>query len=376
MGIIGPRASVDLALPSGIDTSRIFNFQNRSGMNAQEIISRAAAAIGEANEAVMARWQGMIFMTKSLFAYYAQGSGSRTETPVKTEFKRADGVRSDASGHMLPFRDFEDALSWTPLYLRDAYEEQINADVSLIGDRWFNRVDKEIVTRILTTTENAIGTGYDVPWAIGTGTNVNFIPTQYGTNTFTSSHTHFYAAAGSVSATSVATMLDAMVLQLRHHGHSGTLVALVSETDLASYTGIANGKFIRFIPNGVQTIAGATTNPVLTIQGELEGMPGTIFGWYLSDRGLVELRYHDRFPTGYAFMTKSYGNKNPRNGVAVREHPDFGFGLRVAPQVSNDINPELEFILFKGGHGMGVNNRLNGVAGYIGNASYQNPTIS
>jgi hypothetical protein len=55
----------------------------------------------------------------------------------------------------------------------------------------------------------------------------------------------------------------------------------------------------------------------------------------------------------------------------------MGFGLVPRPQVTNDVMPELDKVLFKAGYGVGVNDRLNGVAMYIasGASQYVNPSI-
>src|SRR5690606_4306419 len=113
----------------------------------------------------------------------------------------------------LPLRDYEDANAWTPLYLRDAHDAQITADLQLIADSWENRVDDDVLRRIFSDTENAIGSaGYDVPWAIGSGVNVPYIPPQQpGFAAFTSSHTHFYAQNDTWNAAGAAKFLNALV---------------------------------------------------------------------------------------------------------------------------------------------------------------------
>jgi hypothetical protein len=329
------------------------------------------------NEALNAAWGGLVYFTQAPYAYYGQGDGASSQTPTKVEFKQADAVRSDHSGHMLPFVDYEDALAWTPQYLRDAFEAQLTADRTQIAGRWRLRVDLGILTRMLTTTENALGSGYDVPWAIGTGTNVNFLPPQYGSYPFDSSHTHFKFLNATLNAAGVALMLGTMMTELRHHGYSGRLSVQVSETDVSLYTGMSKN-FVELLPNGVLPVAGNSNAPVYVTGGEIQGVPGELFGLYKGDKGYAELRYLNHIPTGYLWMGKSFGVNNPNNGITVREHPTRGFGLFANPQVTRSINPELDIILFQAGHGVGTNNRLNGVAGYVasGAASYVNPTIT
>lgn len=378
MAVIGPRVAADLVMPSGIDGGKVFSFQMRNGKSAEEIIREAAGVIGAVNENLFATYGSLVSITEAPYSYYAAGDANgRRPTPRKVEGKQNDAVRGSTGGHMLPKFDYEDALAWTPLYLRDAYQTQIDADLNVIASNWRDRVESDIWTRALTNTENAIGTGYDVPWAIGTGTNVNFIPEKRGTHTFDSTHTHFLRVNSAISAANAETALNTGVAQLRHHGHNGRLVAFVSEADLTTYTGMTN--FVRFVPQGFQTVAGNTAAPIFVAGGELQGMPGEVFGFFLSKFGVVvELRSSDRIPTTYGFVTKSYGANSPRNGIALREHPGIGFGLMV--KLIGDgalVNPELQKVLFQATHGVGVNDRTNGFAYQIasGGTTYSNPTI-
>lgn len=379
MAVLGPRALIDLAIPTGLDAGEILKFQLQDGRSAEDVIAEAAAMIGSINEELVSYYGGLLTITDDQYARYAQGESARSETPVKAEFKRADGVRAGTIGHMLPLLDFEDAVEWTPLYLRRAFSSQITADLRLIADRWRNRVDKDVITRALTNSENKIGeAGYDVPWAIGKGTNVNYIPPQFGATTFDTNHSHFVVMDD--TSKDHDDLLEAMMKELRHHGHRGTLVALVAFDDVAAYSAFATtGQFVELNPAGLQIIAGSSSAPVRVVSGETDGIPGELFGYWKSPHyGLCELRSHDRVPTGYALMTKSYGRDNPRNGLALRVEPGIGFGLRVSPQRTTSVNPELDYIKFEATHGVGTNDRTNGVAGYIANGAtkWANPVIS
>jgi hypothetical protein len=68
---------------------------------------------------------------------------------------------------------------------------------------------------------------------------------------------------------------------------------------------------------------------------------------------------------------------NPNNSFAVRVHPDEDWGLRPVPVVTNIVNPELELVEFRATQGIGVNDRLNGVAFHlVAGGVYANPTDS
>lgn len=377
MPLMGPRAAVDLALPAGIDGSRILQFNLRDGITGQQAIERAAVAIGTRNEQLLARYGRILYFTQDQYAYYMANAGGRSMTPRKAEFKRADGVRGANAGHMLPLWDYEDALEWTRLYLRDAWLAQVDADIRLIADRWENRFVFDLFTRMLSTAENAISGGYDVPWAIGTGTNVNFIPPQYGSfPAFDSTHTHFKYYNGTVAA-KAAQALKESAADLRHHGHTGRLVSIVNETDAESIAALTG--FVKFVPSDVQVVAGGTSAPTYVATRELDGIPGELIGFYLIPGGqVVEIWINEYMPTEYLFITKSYGSNNPKNGIAIREHPAEGFGMRPDPRLTTSINPELDFVLFMETHGTGVNDRLNGVAIQIRNGagSYSSPSLT
>jgi hypothetical protein len=375
-GILGPRAAVDAAtLPTGVDGARILAFQLRNGKTTGQIIGEVASGIGLVNQQIANKFGRFVYFTDAPYAYYAGGTGGgRRMTPIKVEFKQADGVRSVDGGHMLPLKDFEDALAWTPLYLRDARDAQISSDVNLIVESWRNRVHDDFYRRILTDNENAQGGGYDVPWAIGTGVNVPFIPQQYGTYEFDSTHTHFLASATTTSAEHDVLMEQA-VEHLIHHGFTGPFTLLVSRADVALYD-IAK-KFVRLLPTGVTAVGGNTDSPVLVSPQDLSGAPGEVFGLWISKFGSVVILRNDPFiPTGYAWMGVSFGENNPMNPVAIRVHPSEMFGLRLDPQGTKSlINPELEKVLVKGTHGVGVNNRLGGVAIHWGTSSWTDPTL-
>jgi hypothetical protein len=378
MTLVGPRAAIDIALPTGIDTTEVLNFQLRDGVSGEQIVAEAAAVIGEVNQRLINRYGGLLATTQTLYSIGTQGETSRSMTKEVSEFKRPDGKRAQEIGQMLPIRDYADATEWTPMWLRDCRRDQALRDVAKIAQDWEDRVDYDILTRALTNSENAISSsGYDVPWAIGTGMNVNYIPPQYRGYIFSASHSHFKYYNGTVTAQCVNAIKNA-VKELRHHGHTGRLVALVSDTDVDTWAGKTDNGFVELNPTGFQVVAGSSSAPVRVTTGEVEGMPGELFGYFKTNRGVVEMRYHERIPTGYLFVTKSYGVNNPNNGLAVRTHPNYGFGMRVRPQVTSDINPELDFIKFEATHGVGVNDRTNGHCTYMasGASEYTNPSFS
>ncbi len=380
MAVLGVRAAIDLVTPTGIDANEVFKMRvlRDGSISLGELLQQAAGIVGRANEAIMAKYGSLVTVTEEMFAIYRQGETSRLMTPTSSEFARRDPVFTTQVGHMLPLKDYRHALGWTEEYLRDASRAQIANDLQLIVEAWENRVDYEFVTRILTNTENPIGaSGYDVGWAIGSGVNVPYIPPQWMGKVFDGTHSH-YVVKDAASA-SYKDLLSDMQLHLRHHGFSGRLYCLVSEADIAAIKTALGDDFVRIVPAEINITGGSSSAPIFTVTGQpFEGVPGEIFGMYLGDFGVVELRFHPRIPSGYAWMTKPFGNLNASNGVAIRRHPAVPFGLIPDPQVTNSIVPRLQSIEFRATFGVGVNDRLNGVAGYIANgaSSWVNPTIS
>lgn len=375
LNTLGPRAAVDLLQTyAGVDFARVINFQNRNGLTGQAILQQAFAAIGGVNEALVSRYANMIYVTTSDTVMYRQGEGQRLKTAKKTEFAVGDGVRGSNTGHMLPLSDYEDVLQWGPLWLRDAKQADIDADLQLVVEKWQNRVEDDIWERVFTNTEVPQGVGYSVGWAIGSGVNVPYIPPPYGGTTFTNTHTHYVWQAGTSSA-NVQTLVENMVKELRHHGHAGNVLAFLSAADVDKYVGMS--KFVALQPAGFTIIPGNGAASVQITSGTPSGIPGELFGYLNSSRGVVELRYYERIPSGYVFVTKSYGENNPQNGVAIRLHPDTPFGLTPVPILTRTVTPEIEMIQLRATHGVGVNRRLNGVAGYFATSAsaYVNPTF-
>lgn len=375
MPVLGARALMDIAVPTGVDASMLERWRMEQGLSGAELIALAATTIGEANEYASARWGAVTYNTEMMNAMYRQGVGSRTMTPKAVDFTRPQPTRGDQIGHMLPREDYDDMTAWAARWLKRAPLELVRFDLEEKKDAWVNRVDYEIIERALTNTEVAIGSGYSVGWVNGTTGNVDYTPPQYGARVFASSHTHYKRVNGAISSANVLTAMEDAAKELAEHGHIGQKVALVSEADLSYYKGMTG--FVKYVPGQFQTITGGSAAVTITI-GQTDGVPGEIIGFLPTDYGIVEIRYHERIPTTYFFMSKSYGMKNPKNGIAIREEPGVGFGLRVIPQINNNLMPEVDSIKFEATHGIGVNDRTNGIAYQVasGSATYANPTIT
>ncbi len=377
MPVLGPEHLMLIAIPTGVDAETVMRLSMQNGATGAEIIALATTVIGEENNAIVNKYGGIVNITESVYARYRNGTGTRTMTPTKAEYVQNDPVHAEQIGNMLPYQAFEDAVGWSADYLESADRSRLVFDLEEIRDRWRNRVDYDVIKRMLSKAENRIGSGgYDVPWVSGTGGSVDYTPIQYGGNVFQDTHTHFGRINSAISTTHTVTALNDMAKHLSEHGHLGRKVAYVSQSDVAYYTGMASNRFAALVPGEFRVGSGNTAFGMVA-QGETTGLPGELFGYFNSDWGIVELRYHERIPATYLAMFKSYGFNNTKNPLAIRTSKK-GFGMTVVPQVNNNMMPELDHIRFKGGHGVGVNDRTNGVAWQIatGGSSYDEPTIS
>lgn len=378
----GASSLVRLAIPTGIDSTEILKRELRSGRTGEDAVRLAAQVIGAMNATLLAGYEGMLTVTDMFYAYDTQGNSSKRKTPRKVEGSRPDPIRTENIGHMLPYHEYDDVLAWTREYLIRSPERQLEGDLAEIARSYRNRFKYEIWKRALTDDENAIGsTGYDVGWANGTAGSVDYVPPQTdGYDAHATSHSHYLYKDD--DSNDWADLFESMMLELRHHGHTGMLSIWVSLDDIGEVE-LVDG-FVELKPENMLVISSGADNPrnpQLYMNGMVQGVPGELFGYFKCKYGMAELRWEASIPTNYAFGTKSYGANNQMNGLALRVDPviDGGnFGLQVEPILSRHIEPRLESVEFEGGYGVGVNDRTNGVAGLLlsGAAAWADPTDS
>lgn len=373
---LGPLSLQDIAVPPGIDTGELYRYQLETGLTDSEVITLATTMIGMANEEVVAGYGGMIYFTRNDHSIYRQGSGTATMTPMVGEFVNPDPVRGQQTGHMYVRHDFEDSVELGQMFKKRGDPAAFINSVQEIADRWKNRVDYEIINRALNSAEVLIGTqGYSVPWAIGSGQNVNYVPPAFYGKTFDSTHTHFNIANTSSSET-WATLITLMAANLREHGYNGTLTLLVNQADALTISALAN--FARVIPGNIQINSGNSGAPIYTTAGEVSGVPGQLVGFYIDPvQGMVEVRWHQRMPAGYGFMFQSFGNGAERNPLAIRVDPE-GFGLMVQPRLEPTYSRRVEALRFMGTFGVSINHREGAAAGQIGAGvvAFANPVVT
>ena len=373
--IIGPQTILNHALPTGVDGARMAKWALRDGITYQQAANDLALAVGDLNQEMVNQYGWLFGITEMDHLEYRDGS-TVTMAPEITDIDKVDAIGGGTIGHMLPLRSYGQGIGGSSKYFRDLRSELMMADISEVVDslRW--RFEYELLNRALTDTENALGTGYDVPFVRGTGGNVDFTPPTYGSENFANTHTHYLGVDDDTLGFD--DLLNNLAETLVEHGHMAPFDALVSKVDIdaGSYQALTNwvelvDPTIAFIDRG-----GESSGNQFYSRGtaELQGLVGR----YQSRYGLINVRMNNRVPTLYAGMYKSTGNNSMTNPLAVRVHPDVGFGVRIAAVPSIDehypilqINMELEFGVSTG------RDRTKGAVGYlVSGGTWVTPTIS
>lgn len=372
--LLGPSTIQQRALPAGIDGAKIAQWLLADSTTFQAFVNQLSLALGAVNAEFRSKWGDLFSLTEELSLEYPDG-GSVTELPEITDIDIPDMMRGETSGHMIDLKSYGGAVGGTWKYFQRARRAQIDSDIRTIVDRGRWRFEKALMTRLFTNTENAVGTGYDVPFVRGTGGNIDFTPPAYSGQSFLSTHDHF---VGFDSTTlDLEDLLEGLAETLEEHGHSAPFRAIVSRADVAAYQALP--KYIKYTAPMIAVIdrGGATSGNQYFVRGTPMVSDG-IFGHYDSAYGLIELKAISRVTTGYAAMYKSYGELNAKNPLKVRVDPSAGFGFYIVPEASgNDQWPVKRVILpFEFGISVGED-RTNGAVGLlVSGGAWANGTIS
>lgn len=371
--VLGPITLLNKALPTGQDGTRIAQWMMRDGITYGQLANELALALGDANAQFVTDWGWLFSITEELAMEYENG-GSVTPMTELTDMDRAQPIHGTTIGHMLDLRAYGEAVGGTRRFMRDVRSAKIRAMVSNVVRRGRWRLEQKLLTRLFTNTENLIGSaGYDVPFVRGTGGNVDFAPPAWDGEAFTTSHNH-YRGVDSDSLTA-ADSLNLMAEDLQEHGHVPPYTAIVARADTSSYYNLTN--FVEIVEPIITTIdkGGSSAGAQFFSQGVREfGM----IGHYHSQYGLIQLRATSRIPTLYSALVKSYGQLASSNPLAVRVHPDVGFGFYVLVETLPDIDTPVKQIDCEIEFGVGVGmDRTNGAAAYlVSGGAWANPTVS
>lgn len=373
--VLGPLTLQNKALPTGVDGARVAQWAMRDGVTYEQLVGQVALALGAANQALVDKWGWLLSLTDEVMMEYTNGSAVTPMTEL-TDIDKHPLVHGTTIGHMLPLHRYGEAIGGTYVYFRDIRSAQIRASITTIVNRGIWRFEQKLLDRFFTNTEVAIGSaGYSVPFVRGSGGNVDFVPPAYDGETFAATHDHFLAYDNDTGPETFDDMFEGLALTLAEHGHMAPFTALVSRDDIAEIGGLTD--FVTIVDTAVQVIdrGGATSGSGFFARGNRD--IGRI-GWYQSKYGLVELIASARIPTHYVGMTKSYGNLDPRNALAVRVHPDEGFGFQVVTKTSENLDWPVEQVDVSLEFGVGVGmDRTNGGAAFLVNDdTWANPVIT
>jgi hypothetical protein len=336
-------------------------------------VADVARAMGAFNQDMMNRWSWCFSITEEDIMEYEDG-GSVSAAREITDTDKVDATHGTTLGHMIELHVYGEAVGGTKRAMRDLRESQWLADIRTHVRKHQWRFEQNLLNRWFIPTEIALGAaGYNEPFVHGTGGTIDWAPPAYDGEAFTTSHDHYLGIDSDNDGFD--DMLDALAETIQEHGHESPYRALVARADEASYRALDG--FVTVVDPVVNVIdrGSNTSGSQFFTQGS---RPFGLLGYFQGSFGLVEVHYTSRVPTGYAGMMKSYGNNDARNGLAVRVHPDEGFGVRVVPELTGDtqypikqINDEFEF-----GVGVGMD-RTNGAVAYrSSNGTWVDPTIS
>lgn len=370
--IVGPRRLLTKALPTGWDATRILQFQLRSGRTFLEVISDLANSIGTMNENLVRDWGWSFGVTEEDSFEYEDG-GSVTPLPRTTDGSEPDPIHGATIGHMIDLFVYGGKIGGSKRAFRDLREAQFFADMQGLVRRTKWRFEQNLLTRWLTNTEFTLATnGRNVPFVRGTGGDVDYAPPAFQGEAFTTSHDHYIGVDD--DTLSHADLLNNLAETVQEHGHGPPYIALVSRADIASY--LALEKWVEIVdPVDMLDRGGITTGATRFRIGQRE--LGKV-GFFHSNFGLVEVRSTARIATGYAGLLKSEGSNVASNALAVRVHPDEGFGARIIPETTDDAQYPIKAVglEFEFDVGVGVD-RTKGAAGYlVSGGAWANPTIS
>lgn len=259
------------------------------------------------------------------------------------------------------FRDYDVASRWTWKFLRDADARQVNAmhNAYLMADQKliFRKVLEAIFDNRNRKTEIR-SQAYDVyPMYNGDG----MVPPDYGTNTFTGTHSHYLVSGGAqIDSDDLEEALD----HIEEHGYSvenGTnLIVLVNKAQALEIRkfrqGVTNNNSKVANYDFIPSVGSATL--ILPNEGLLGSQPPgqwnglRVLGSY-RDALIIEEQW---IPEGYMLTFGSGGLGNLGNLVGLREHANPAYrGLRLI--AGNQQGYPLVDSYYSRGFGTGVRQR-------------------
>lgn len=368
--IKGVLTTLNHRLPAGVDATRLAQWRLRDGASYPELRGRMATLFTQLNAEILSAWGDLLYVT-TMDHFEYQNGGTLDDFKDTTELDRAESSKADTVGHSIDLREKSDGLGGSWKFFRDARDAVIEANLQQKLQKGRQTIEKSILNRMFNNDANAVGaggTGFDMPFC-NASASVTYAPPAYGGNTFATTHDHFLGSNSSASKT-VATQLNDLAKLVTEHGHTGNLRAIVSGADIGTYNALGDnwikptGGSIGFSDRGGNT-TGASFYSNLDY-GQRPAVGKYFIGQFLSNSGVITVEATDRLTTGYACVYNSYGINNPNNPIAIRIHPDRGFGffLREIPS-GNEEFPVAQIDVVTE-YGVSANaGRTNGASGLL-----------
>src|SRR5574337_428433 len=117
-----------IRLPQDWDAGYLQQWALKDGTTFDQVVNDVGAALVLFNRSILqGYWSGYLQTpTTQPALQYSTGGESGSELAPVSEYGRPDPVRGDATGHMLPLKDYGGALGWTYLALRRAIKGRID----------------------------------------------------------------------------------------------------------------------------------------------------------------------------------------------------------------------------------------------------------
>lgn len=370
--ILGAMTILDRAFPTGLDGTRIGQWRmRRASMDFGRLAQMLAVNLETFNSRMLEKWGWLFFIREDDYLEYENG-GTVTRSRKMTDVDDIDMTSGTTIGHMLPLNVYGEAVGGSKRAMRDITEQRFLSSVRTNIRKLEWAFEYEVLSRVFTDTENQLGSnGYDVGWVTSTG-NVVFTPPAYDGNTF-ASHSHYIGVDS--GSNDLEDLLESLVATVQEHGHDAPFSAIVSRADALTYRGLT--RFVETVDTNVAFIdrGGETSGNRYFVRGVNQPMQ---IGRYQSAYGDIDLYATARITTGYAAVVKSAGQNNPRNPLAIRVHPDVGFGAYIEPETLDDNRYPIKKLVIPMEFGVSVNeDRTAGAAGrLVAGGAWTNATIS
>lgn len=368
---LGIKDLKNVALPSAWDGNELARLRLRDNTTWEEVVRDIDAALSIVNAALNSGYLGrMLSLTTEPAVEYR--SGGTNGFDEETEQTQPDAQHADTTGHMLPLKGYDRGMKWTAKFLKQARRAQIDADISSMIEDAIDKYENVVWTRLFKMEEETgrqygLGaTGYSVPFADGGAGTVDFIPPPRKDrviNTFDATHDHFLRLNGITQAN-----LETAVGHLWEHGVDAPYELIVSLADLGGWQNTTN--VTGFKPKGDALIQYGGLDDLAIVESEFYQ------GAVLTKYGSCRLYANARIPTGYWAVTKTYGQTDQRNPLAIRYDEINGFGVKL---VVNNVSlyPFTGAIgQFEFGAGVGANRVAAVLVEDDSDGDYATPTIA